>query len=97
MYLKCGRKELYLFENPLVIDVDENSLVDWKRTLSNQYGNKKGKALTKALQEAGYDGIITRNTQNNELGEIIIFDDNKSYSENNSIQTKSIQQLQEEK
>jgi hypothetical protein len=84
------------FENPLVIDVDENSLVDWKRTLSNQYGNKKGKALTKALQEAGYDGIITRNTQNNELGEIIIFDDNKSYSENNSIQTKSIQQLQEE-
>lgn len=55
------------FKNPLVIKgntgdsgnlYDENS---WKANLSKAFGGKKGKALSKAVAEAGYDGIVTAN------------------------------------
>ena len=52
------------FKNPLVIEsnpdpdrhYDENS---WKVQLSREFGGKKGKALSRAVAAAGYDGIIT--------------------------------------
>ena len=52
------------FENPLVLDLnsgsqdqiyDQNS---WKAQLERKYG-KRGKALTQALQQEGYDGLVT--------------------------------------
>ena len=66
------------FENPLVIDVTDDTLVEWKRDLSKLYSNKRNKVLTRALQRDGFDGIITR--KGNDLGEIIIFD-NANYRE----------------
>lgn len=60
------------FNNPLVIDVDDDTLVSWKKDLSEQYGGKKNKALTNALKKDGYDGIITRHKKGY-LGEIIAF------------------------
>lgn len=44
------------FHNPLVLDNDN---LNWKRVLSDQYGGKVGKELSKALLEDGHDGVIT--------------------------------------
>jgi hypothetical protein len=42
------------FENPLVLPYD-----GWKQKLSEQYGGKTGKALSRALVRSGHDGIVT--------------------------------------
>ena len=49
------------FKNPLVIDFGGgySDSSNWKRELSNNYGGKKGKALTNAIRKDGYDGILT--------------------------------------
>jgi hypothetical protein len=57
--------------NPLVVPVDSSSLVQWKRDLSAKY-KAKGKSLTSKLIKAGYDAIVTWNTEYNEAGEIVI-------------------------
>jgi len=44
------------FKNPLVMPNDN---LQWKETLSKQYGGKVGKKLSKALLADGYDGVIT--------------------------------------
>jgi hypothetical protein len=59
--------------NPLVIDVTDETIIEWKRDLSKANQNKKGITLTKELQKQGYDGIITKKGEY--LGEIIIFPD----------------------
>ena len=61
-------------ENPLVIDVTDDTLVQWKGELSEKYGGKTGKNLTDALKKDGYDGIVTRHPDG-KTGEIILFDD----------------------
>ena len=66
-----------VLNNPLYIKVSDDTLVQWKYDLSSQYGNKKGKLLTKELMKNGYDGIITV-YDDGDTGEIIIFDTNKS-------------------
>lgn len=49
------------FENPLVIPFGEGygKVTNWKNILSKQFGGKTGLDLTRAIKEAGYDGIIT--------------------------------------
>lgn len=47
-------------KTPLIIDVTEDTLIDYKKDLSEQYGGLKGKDLSQALREDGYDSIITR-------------------------------------
>ncbi len=49
------------FKNPLVIDWGEGykSGKNWKNRLSQEYGGKTGSELSKAIVNAGYDGIIT--------------------------------------
>ncbi len=42
------------FENPLVIKWD-----GWKRNLSESFGGKSGKKLSKAILRSGYDGVVT--------------------------------------
>lgn len=44
------------FKNPLVI---ENCRHEWKQQLSESFGNKRGKELSKAIIRAGYDGVVT--------------------------------------
>lgn len=64
------------FKNPLVIDNDN---LNWKETLSKQYGGKTGKKLSEAIIADGYDGIITRDK--NHLSEVVdftTFDANKA-------------------
>jgi hypothetical protein len=56
--------------NPLVIDVDDDTLISYKYELAKKY-KAKGKRLTEKLMEAGYDAIITM--RNGDSGEIILF------------------------
>lgn len=92
-YLTKGwAKGTVTLNNPLVIPVSIDTLVEWKRDLAKKYG-KKGKALTAQLQKEGYDGIITKNTEgsfNGMTGEIIVFDRNK-------VDISDVQQFQKPK
>ena len=49
------------FENPLVVEFGGGygTPTNWKNVLSSQYGGKTGLKLTKAIRDAGYDGIVT--------------------------------------
>ena len=47
------------FKNPLVVEYGSTGHGGWKTKLSEQYGGKKGNALTNAIKKDGYDGIIT--------------------------------------
>lgn len=47
------------FKNPLVLEHNGTGSTGWKKTLSDMFDGKTGKALTKAIKDAGYDGIIT--------------------------------------
>jgi len=58
--------------NPLVIPVTDETMIEYKRELSKKYKGKKNKALTNAIKADGYDGIIT--TKDGYLGEMVKFD-----------------------
>jgi len=62
--LKEGEVE---FKNPLVVGWGGGygEPDNWKQALSDKYGGKKGKALSKALIKDGYDGIITLDAKGN--------------------------------
>ena len=61
-------------KSPLVIEVTDDTQIEYKRELSKKYKGKKGKALSKALIKDGYDSIITK-YEDGTTGEIIILDD----------------------
>lgn len=47
------------FDNPLVIEWGSAREGGWKTKLSEMFDGKKGKELSKAISDAGHDGIIT--------------------------------------
>jgi predicted GNAT family acetyltransferase len=47
------------FNKPFVLEHKTTAHGGWKTDLSNMYGGKTGKALTQAIKQDGYDGIIT--------------------------------------
>lgn len=55
------------FKNPLVINWGGgySEPTNWKQVLSNQYGDKKGRVLSKAIAKDGHDGIITMDDKGN--------------------------------
>lgn len=65
-------------KSPLVIDVTGDTQIEYKRTLSKQYGNKKGKRLSNALKKEGYDSIVTKN-EDGTTGEIVLLNDINTY------------------
>jgi hypothetical protein len=58
-------------KKPLIISVDDNSLISYKYDLVKKY-KAKGNRLTEKLMSLGYDAIITKN-QKGQTGEIILF------------------------
>lgn len=64
------------FNNPLIIDINDDTMISYKVELSKQF-KAKGKTLTKKLMAKGYDGLITR-WPNGSFQEIVIFP-NASY------------------
>ena len=54
------------FKNPLVIHHNGTGSEPgmWKRRLSDQYGGKKGKALSRAIAKDGHDAIVTVDSYN---------------------------------
>jgi hypothetical protein len=65
----------YTYSKPLIINVNEDTLIKWKYDLSKRY-KATGVKLTKKLMEIGYDIIITK-YDDNATGEIIILDTSK--------------------
>jgi len=63
-------------QNPLVI---ENNGGEWKKRLSDRYGGKRGKNLSKTIIAAGHDGVIT--TEPSYISEVLdltVFDEAKA-------------------
>jgi hypothetical protein len=65
-------------KSPLVIEVTEDTQIEYKRTLSQKYGGKKGKALSNELKKEGYDSIVTKN-EDGTTGEIVLLNDITTY------------------
>ena len=74
------------FKKPLVLEHINTSDTGWKKTVSDMYGGKTGKALTKALIKDGYDAIVTYD--NYGYNEIVNLNGEKL---NDSDSTKNIQ------
>jgi len=58
-------------KKPLYINIDDDTLIQYKRDLSLKY-KAKGKNLTNKLMKLGYDSIVTV-YDNGDFGEIILF------------------------
>lgn len=64
------------FNNPLVIDNDN---LNWKQALSESYGGKTGKVLSKAIIKDGFDGIVTVDGKSiSEIVDLTTFDEGKA-------------------
>lgn len=66
-----------IFNNPLVIEFISTIHGGWKTTLSNMFKGKKKKSLSKSIVKAGYDAIITIDSEHKELKEIVSLQDIK--------------------
>jgi len=62
------------FKNPLVVEHKNSSSTGWKGDLQKKFG-KKGRALSLELKKQGYDGIVTIDSKNNDLSEIVSLTD----------------------
>jgi len=74
------------FQNPLVIQHE-----GWKKNLSAAFKNKKGKSLSKAIIEAGFDGVVTvsEGKQGKYTSEIVDF---TTFDETKALYQKQAQQ-----
>jgi hypothetical protein len=77
--------------NPLFIDIDDNSLVKWKNELADKM-KAKGKRLTEKLMTKGYDAIITKYSDG-DYGEIILFPNAKFYLNQKEMKESRINSL----
>jgi hypothetical protein len=85
------------FNNPLVVEGE-----NWKRNLSEAFGNKRGKALSKAIIAAGYDGVVTiadakQGKYVSEILDLTTFDESKakySLSEGGTLTPESITRIE---
>lgn len=69
------------FENPIVIDWGSYGTdASWKRRLSTLYGNIRGKKLSQAILDDGFDGIITtdKDGHSSEILDLTTFDSTKA-------------------
>ena len=60
-----------IINNPLYIDITDDTQIEYKRDLAKQYKAKGGK-LTNILMSKGYDAIITK-YPDGKSGEIVLF------------------------
>jgi len=60
-----------IINNPLYIDITDDTQIEYKRDLAKQYKAKGGK-LTNTLMSKGYDAIITK-YPDGKFGEIVLF------------------------
>lgn len=79
--------------NPLFIDIDDNSLVKWKNELADEM-KAKGSKLTNKLISKGYDALITRYSDGG-YGEIILFPNAKFYLNKKEMKESRIYSLME--
>ena len=66
----------HTFKNPMMIEWggEYGTPTNWKSVLSEKYGGKTGKALSKAIVKDGYDGVVTlRNGDTSEVVDLSSF------------------------
>lgn len=72
-----------VINNPLYIDITDDTQIEYKRDLAKQY-KAKGEKLTNILMSKGYDAIITK-YPDGKFGEIVLFSkSNFMMTENNT-------------
>lgn len=77
------------FRNPIVV---KNDSLNWKKTLSKQYGGKRGKELSKAIIANGHDGIITLEEKYiSEIVDLTTFDESIALYQDKDTKRGSIQ------
>jgi hypothetical protein len=59
------------FVNPLIVEHINTNSTGWKLTVSKMFKNKKKKALSNVIIKAGYDAIITIDSEAKEIKEIV--------------------------
>lgn len=59
-------------KKPLVLEFISTTHGGWKTTLSNMYNGKIGKKLSKAILADGYDSVLTIDTKNQNIMEIVL-------------------------
>jgi hypothetical protein len=64
-----------VLDNPLMVNITDDTLVQYKRDLVTQY-KAKGKRLTNKLMQKGHDALITVKP-NGSYGEIVLFPNSK--------------------
>ena len=67
-------------QNPLVIDITDDTQIEYKRKLSEENEGKKGVELSNALKQKGFDAIVTKN-EDGTTGEIVLLNDISTYRE----------------
>ena len=63
------------FHKPLILDFIDTTDKGWKKTLSDRYGGKVKKMLSRAIMKDGYDAIVT--VSNYGIEEIVNLSGNK--------------------
>ena len=58
-------------ENPLVIDITDDTQISYKNELSQKYDGKVGEELSEAIRQDGYDAIVTK-YDDGSTGEIVL-------------------------
>ena len=58
-------------ENPLVIDITDDTQISYKNELSQRYDGKVGEELSEAIRQDGYDAIVTK-YDDGSTGEIVL-------------------------
>lgn len=66
------------FKNPLFIEHETTGHDGWKTKLSEQFGGKKGKALSNVIKKKGHDGIVTLDSKYGEINETVNLSGEKS-------------------
>lgn len=60
-----------VFNNPYVVEFQSAGHGGWKSQLYSDFDGKSGEALSQAIKDQGYDGIITVDTENHAVRDIV--------------------------
>lgn len=71
-------------ENPLVVDITNDTQISYKKDLSEKYGGLTGEKLSEKLRDEGYDSIVTK-YDDGSTGEIILLNNQRTQPKSEEI------------
>jgi len=82
-------------ENPLVIDITDDTQISYKNELSKKYDGKVGEELSEAIRQDGYDAIVTK-YDDGSTGEIVLLKGQRDAIQEPSTETVDVQESTED-